>query len=75
MKNNHDALPNSSLTPFRADATILVDDLSKAADMIMRPIMPKPKEFESTAEHILAPRYYGMGGLMDTSAAEGPLLR
>ena len=36
--------------------------------------MPKPKELEATADHVMIACFYGMGELMDASAPERPQL-
>ena len=63
-------LPSTSQTQSRSDAVILAGELPKAPDLITRPRVPEPKEFESMADHIVAAGYFGMAEPIDSPNAE-----
>ena len=68
--NQPDVMPETSQPPSRSHSLFLADELSSAAELIKWPRMPELREFEQMADLIIAPGYYGMGELMDTSTSE-----
>ena len=70
MRHNPPAAPPStSQTPYRSDAALLKDELSKAADSIKWPRMPELREFEQMAHPAIAAGHYGLEERMDSSAS------
>ena len=62
--------PSTSPTQSSSDASIQAEEPSEAADLINRPRMPDLDEFDATADHIIAARYYGAHGLIDGPTSE-----
>ena len=57
-----DALPSTSQTPLRSDASLLADELAKSAGQIGWPRMPELKEFEQMADMIISAGLYNCTG-------------
>ena len=65
-----DVLLSTPRAPLRSDASLLVDELARAAGQIKWPRMPELKDFRQMAEMIKSAGYYNLDELADSSTAE-----